>query len=128
MIWNGGIGSEQMNWLQDQLTSAQSAGKKVIVLCHFPLFSKNDHNLFNNKEMFLSLYRFSCVKAYFSGHFHAGNYQEKQGLHLVNFRGMVNTTSNAFAVVTLTADSILIKGYGREPDRRLGIRKENRND
>jgi len=36
---------------------------------------------------------------------------------------MVNTRQNAFAVVTLTADSILIKGYGREPDRRFGIRK-----
>jgi hypothetical protein len=41
----------------------------------------------------------------------------------VNFVGMVNTRVNAFAEVTLTNDSILIRGYGREPDRRLGIRK-----
>ena len=35
---------------------------------------------------------------------------------------MVDTDHNAFAVVTLTDDSILIKGYGREPDRVLKIR------
>ena len=123
MIWNGGISSKQMNWLKDQLISAQGAGRKVIVLCHFPLFSKKDHNLFNNLDMFSLLYSYPCVKAYFNGHYHNGSYQEKMGLHLMNFKGMVNTTVNAFSVVTLTSDSILIKGYGREPDRRLGFRK-----
>ena len=124
MIWNGGIGSEQMKWLNEQLSIAQKTGKKVVVLCHFPLFSKKDHNLYNNWELFSLLASYTCVKAYFSGHYHKGNYQEKQGLQLVNFKGMVNTRVNAFSVVTLTADSILIKGYGLEPDRRLATRKQ----
>jgi 3',5'-cyclic AMP phosphodiesterase CpdA len=123
MIWNGGIGSEQLKWLNDRLTAAQNNGKKVIVLCHFPLFSKKDHNLFNNKELFALLVSYPCVKAYFSGHYHKGSYQMNQGLHLVNFKGMVNTRRNAFSVVTLTSDSILIKGYGLEPDRQLEIRQ-----
>ena len=122
MIWNGGIGREQMKWLKEQLTEARIAGRNVIVLCHFPLFSRKDHTLYNNSELFAVLAGNASVKAYFCGHFHSGNYQEKQGIHLVNFKGMVNTTVNSFSVVTLTADSILIRGYGREPDRRLGIR------
>ena len=122
MIWNGGIGCEQMKWLKEQLTECQDAGQKVIVLCHFPLFSQGNHNLFNNKELFTLLVGFPSVKAYFDGHYHAGNYQQKQGIHLVNFRGMVDTPLNSFAEVTITADSILIRGYGREPSRRLGIR------
>lgn len=122
MLWNGGIGSGQMRWLNDQLETAQRTGRKVVVLCHFPLFSKTDHNLFNNRELFGLLDGFPCVKAYFSGHYHNGHYQVRQGIHLVNFKGMVNTEANAFSVVTLTADSILIRGYGREPSLRLGVR------
>ena len=123
MPWNGGVGSEQMEWLDRHLQKAQEENKKVIVMCHFPLYSKGDHNLFNNDDMFAELKRYHCVKAYFNGHFHSGNYQEKEGIHLVNFKGMVDTMQNTFAVVTLTADYIIIKGYGREPDRKLEIRK-----
>jgi len=124
MPWNGGIGSEQMRWLEKQLIEAEQSHQHVIILCHFPLFVKGDHNLFNNKELFHLISRYACVKAYFNGHYHRGNYQMKQGIHMVNFKGMVDTDINAFAVVTLTSDSILIKGYGREPDRYLKIRTE----
>ena len=96
----------------------------MIVACHFPLYTKDNHNLFNNKELFYLISRYACVKAYFCGHYHSGSYKLKEGIHLVNFRGMVDTEQNAFAVVTLSADSILIKGYGREPDRRLKIRQK----
>jgi predicted phosphodiesterase len=120
--WNGGIGSSQMRWLETKLNESENSSQKVIILCHFPLFTKDNHNLFNNKELFQLISRFQCVKAYFNGHYHAGNYKVKEGIHLVNFKGMVDTGQNAFAVVTLTADSILIKGYGREPDRNLKIK------
>jgi manganese-dependent ADP-ribose/CDP-alcohol diphosphatase len=122
MIWNGGIGSDQMKWLEEELKNASALHRNVIVLCHFPLFSKEDHNLFNNLELFDLLKKNSCVKAYFNGHYHDGHFQILDEISLVNFKGMVNTHQNSFSVVTLTSDSIFIKGYGREPDRRLGIR------
>lgn len=62
------------------------------------------------------------MKAYFNGHYHAGRYDMKQGIHLVNLKGMVDTKQNTFGVLTLTSDSIIIKGYGRETDRKLKIR------
>jgi hypothetical protein len=111
-----------MSWLVKQLDESERLNLKVIVLCHFPLFTKDDHNLFNNKELFRLLSAYSCVKVYFNGHYHSGSYKVMGGIHLVNFKGMVNTKTNAFSVVTLTSDSILIKGYGREPDRNLKIR------
>jgi hypothetical protein len=92
------------------------------VTCHFPLDSKKDHNLFNRHAVFALIDKYRCVKAYFSGHYHSGNYSVKNGLHLVNFKGMVDTQENAFSEVTLTNDSILIRGYGREADRKLVIR------
>jgi manganese-dependent ADP-ribose/CDP-alcohol diphosphatase len=120
--WNGGIGRDQMNWLKERLDESQQSHLKVIVVCHFPLFTKDNHNLFNNKELFNLISRYACVKAYFNGHYHSGSYKVRDGIHLVNFMGMVDTQMNSFAVVTLTSDSILIKGYGREPDRNLKIR------
>ena len=89
--WNGGIGREQMKWLERQLDEAGQSRVKVIVLCHFPLFTKDNHNLFNNKELFRVLSNHECVKAYFCGHYHSGNYKLKDGIHLVNFKGMVDT-------------------------------------
>ncbi|MEI7724479.1 MAG: metallophosphoesterase, partial [Bacteroidota bacterium] len=100
--WNGGIGRDQLKWLEKQLEESEQSQKKVIVVCHFPLFVKDNHNLFNNKVVFRLISGYSCVKAYFNGHYHSGNYQMKEGIHMVNFKGMVNTTINAFAVVTLT--------------------------
>jgi manganese-dependent ADP-ribose/CDP-alcohol diphosphatase len=122
LFWNGGIGSVQMKWLEEQLIKAQSEGQKVIIICHFPIFSRKDHNLFNRMEVFNLINSFSCVKAYFCGHYHEGSYTEAGGIHFVNFKGMVNTTANAYATVRLTADSIIIEGAGRETSRRLGIR------
>ena len=121
--WNGGIGSVQMEWLEEQLKLAEQGSRKVVVACHFPLFSKGNHNLFNNEELFALISRYRCVKAWFSGHYHAGNYQEREGIHLLNFMGMVDTPHNAFSVVTLTGSAIKVKGYGREPDRSLELRK-----
>ena len=122
MPWNGGIGKKQMKWLEEQLETARQEGQKVIILCHFPLFGKEDHLLFNGREVFTLISGYLCVKAYFNGHYHAGGYEEREGVHLVNFKGMVDTERNTFAAVTLTSDSIIIKGYGRETDRKLKIR------
>ena len=122
MPWNGGIGRDQLAWLKARLDQSQRDGLNVIILCHFPLFSRANHNLFNNEEVFNLISGYACVKAYFNGHYHAGDYKIKEGIHLVNFMGMVDTDENAFSVVTLTSDSILIRGYGREPDRNLRIR------
>ena len=122
MPWNGGIGKNQLHWLEAQLGAAQGAGQRVIVLCHFPLFGKEDHLLFNHTEVFTLISRYPCVKAYFNGHYHAGNYVRKDGVHMVNFKGMVDTKQNTFGLITLTPDSIIIKGYGRETDRKLKIR------
>lgn len=122
MPWNGGIGNEQLRWLEGELSKTQKGGKKVVVMCHFPLWSRKDHNLYNRDEVFALIDRFSCVKAYFCGHYHSGSYHEKHGIHIVNFKGMVDTGINAFAIVTLTSDKIFIKGYGREVDRELRVR------
>jgi predicted phosphodiesterase len=119
---NGGLSSKQFEWLKNQLEEATKSNKKVIVMCHFPIFPVACHSLFNDEELTAMLTQYKSVKAYFCGHNHAGGYALKDGVHFINFKGMVDTESTfAFAKVTLTQDSILVEGKGREPSRRLKI-------
>lgn len=121
--WNGGIGAKQMEFLAAEIDQAEEAGQRVIVCCHFPVYPPAAYNLWNDEAVVAVLEGHPAVKAYFNGHNHAGHYAEKQGLHFVTFRGMVETgNTSAYAVVSLTEDRITIDGFGREPDRVLKIR------
>ncbi len=119
MPWNGGIGKDQMNWLEQLLNEADHLHRKVIILCHFPVYPFTWYNLWNDRELVGLISNHSSVKAYFNGHFHHGNYGCYKGIHYVTFKGMVDTRVNSYAIVTLTSDSLLIEGRGREDDRRL---------
>ncbi len=121
--WNGGLSDSQFAWLGERLDAARQAGERVIVLNHYPLVPENMHNLWDAQRVVGLLTGAPHVVAYFNGHNHAGNYAERDGLHFVNFRGMVDTpTQNAFAVVALERDRMEITGYGREPSRSLKLR------
>ena len=115
--WDGAIGNEQLAWLQQTIENTAKEKQKVIVFCHFPVYPEGRHCLWNQKEVVDLLEKYDNVKAYMNGHKHTGDYAEKEGKHYINFIGMVDTYQTAFSVVTLTDNSIEIKGYGREKDR-----------
>jgi len=122
LSWNGGISRKQMDFLERELEKSQKSDKPVIVICHFPVLPEASYNLWNDEEVVSLLERYRCVIAYFSGHNHAGDYILKNRIHYLTFQGMVETPdSNAFAVVTLEKEIIVVKGFGREPDRALKI-------
>jgi 3',5'-cyclic AMP phosphodiesterase CpdA len=120
--WNGGIGEEQIGWLRDALGSARKAKRRAVLFCHFPIFPKNEHNLYNDDEVLEILDAYPEIVAWFSGHNHAGSYAERNGVHHVTLSGMVETESeNSFAVVELHADRLEVIGFGRETSRTLRI-------
>lgn len=124
MAWNGGVGQEQLAWLEDLLGKAEAAGEKVIIFCHFPAHPANVHNLWNSNELIKVIESFDCVVAYMNGHNHHGNYAGMAGVHYVTFGGMVETEKEtAYAVVEVFGDHLKITGSGREPDRLLAIRE-----
>ncbi|CAH1666772.1 MULTISPECIES: metallophosphoesterase [unclassified Chelatococcus] len=123
MTWNGSLSDEQFSWLQASLDKAKQAGEKVIVLCHYPVFPANVHNLWDSERIVDLLTSYDNFVAFFNGHNHAGNYGEVSGKYFVNFKGMVDTPdTSAFAVVEVFGDKIAIRGFGRETNRTLGIR------
>lgn len=121
--WNGSVGEVQMRWLDERLGAADAAGERAIVLCHYPVFPRNEHNLWNSGELVDLALSHRSFAAWMNGHNHAGNYGEMDGRHFVNFRGMVDTPdTNAYALVTLTQDRMEIVGFGREENRTLALR------
>jgi manganese-dependent ADP-ribose/CDP-alcohol diphosphatase len=118
----GGLGLKQISWLDEQLQETDKSGKSTLVLCHSPVLPEAACNLWNDREVVSVLEKHPSVKAYFSGHNHAGGYAFRNGIHYLTFRGMVETPDqNAFAVVTLKKGAIQIKGFGREPSRTLEL-------
>jgi hypothetical protein len=118
--YSGGLGETQRAWLRDQLAAARAAKQKVVIVCHYPLLPVDVHTLWDNEpvEEIVKEFR-DVIVAWFNGHNHAGNYCAKHGVHFVNFRGMLDTETNAFARADFHPDRIEITGFGREPSRVL---------
>lgn len=123
--WNGGIGDQQKQWLQDTLAQAAAEGQRVIVFGHIPLLAAASAEwalLYNHDEIVEILETSGSVVACFSGHEHSGGYAEHHGIHYVTLQGMVEAPKeNAYAIVDLYDDKIEIRGVGKVPSRCLPI-------
>jgi len=122
--WNGGLSNKQLAWVASELKLATENEERVGFYCHFPAFGEEQaHNLWNYEQLLSIIDKYDCVKFYFNGHNHAGSYVQRNGVHYLNFKGMVDTEdSTSFATVSIRRDSIFVKGFGREPSRSLKIK------
>jgi predicted phosphodiesterase len=121
--WNGALGDEQLKWIEDKLQAATKAKERVMLFCHFPVYPKNSHNLWNAGALTELLSRYPCVAAYVNGHNHAGNYGQRDGIHYLTLKGMVDTEQTSYAVIEVYADRLVVKGFGRETERELPLLK-----
>lgn len=121
--FNGALGDTQIAWLKKELERAEMESESVILLCHFPILPVDAHVLWNSADVLDLISSYSCVKAWFNGHNHAGAYAEYEGIHFVTFQGMVDTEETSYATVLLETDRLLIKGIGREKDRELILKR-----
>lgn len=126
--WNGAIGPKQCSWLKSVLEKATQNDEPVILFCHFPVYPKNSHNLWNAEELISILESYPCVKAYINGHNHAGNYAIKKGIHYLTLKGMVDTQQTSYAVIEVNQHHIQVTGYGREKDRIMLLVQDKKTD
>lgn len=122
--WNGGVEGVQLKWLQERLDLATENEESVILFCHFPVYPVGmAHNLWNDEEITRLLSSYPVVKAWFNGHNHAGYTAIMDGIHFITFKGMVNhPEENAYAIVHVYPDQIVIEGMGAEDTRVIPIR------
>jgi hypothetical protein len=113
--WNGGVSPAQLSWLDEQLDEATRKNEKAFIMCHFPVYPENIHNLLNYREVNAILEKYHNIIAWFSGHNHAGNYGNFNMIHFVTLKGMVETeNNNSFALIEVYHNKIWIQGSGRE--------------
>ena len=119
--WNGSVGDKQLAWIESKLKSATKAKERVMLFCHFPVHPANVHNLWNHSAITELLAKYPCVAAYLNGHNHAGNYGEKNGIHYLSLKGMVDTEKNSYSVMEVHADRLILKGFGRQENREMKL-------
>ncbi|HVN59397.1 MAG TPA: metallophosphoesterase [Bacteroidales bacterium] len=112
---NGALGADQMVWLDDELSAAESSHQKVLLFCHFPVWPVNDHNLLNYRSVLGILGKHHNVIAWFNGHNHSGNYGNLNLTHFVTLKAMCETDAvNSYSVIEVYYNKVWIKGEGRE--------------
>ena len=116
--WNGGVSTNQLEWLDRQLSTADAARQPVIVCGHHPLLPEEGHHTWNHREIIAVLKRHPAVRAYFCGHQHAGAQVISDGVPYITFKSLLHEPDvTAYCVVRLFADRLVIEGRGREKSR-----------
>lgn len=123
--WNAAVSSTQLAWFNEQIGEARSSGEKVITFCHYPIrkeASTDEHLMWNHDEVVALINKNSdVVKAYISGHWHAGGYYRDpvSGIHHLTLRAILEastdkgpTFGNAYAFVDVFTDKMALRGVG----------------
>lgn len=120
--WNGGLSAAQFAWIEDRMSAARDAGERVIVQGHYPIYPRNEHNLWDDDQLVALLTSYENFVLYMNGHNHMGNYGRIGAQHFVTFKGMVETAdTTAYSVAEVWDDRIEIVGKGVEESRTLAL-------
>lgn len=121
-FWNGGLGTEQLNWMESEFCLAHKAGEKVLIFCHQPFFPEDRHNLWDTGAVKQLISKYDHVPVWFCGHNHHGNYGQSKHCHCINLKGLVETELEICgAVAEISENYLYIRGFGREPDRQIAF-------
>ncbi|CAM9362523.1 unnamed protein product, partial [Hapterophycus canaliculatus] len=93
--YNGGVGSKQLLWLEEQLAEATQAGQRVVGFGHVPIYpaAPSAHTLLWNYEDVLEvMHKFDCVALFLSGHRHRETYaRDEKGIHHISLAAALET-------------------------------------
>jgi len=127
VAYTGGLGADQLTWLNRTLHKAKREKNKVIIASHAPLHPSalvTPMHLAWDYEKALNVIRGvgkGVVIAALAGHDHEGGFYLSPEVNNVLFytlNGVVETepSSAAFAIVDVYPDKLHIRGFGNEPN------------
>lgn len=114
--YNGGLGAEQLAWLQAELADATAANERVCIMCHVILHPQacgGSTMVWDYSEALEVISQSSCVAAVLCGHDHFGQYHlDSNGVHHCTFCSPLNKgdDGDAFGVVHVWEDALEICG------------------
>jgi 3',5'-cyclic AMP phosphodiesterase CpdA len=116
--WNGGCTAQQLTWLRQTLATAAVQGEQVLVACHHPVVAgsaRRRYLAWGHEQLQAAFDAHTrVVRCVFSGHYHPGGYMCAAGIHYVVYQGVLEAPpdSNAYAVVEVHADRLVVAGRG----------------
>ncbi|KAL1371448.1 hypothetical protein HN51_001691 [Arachis hypogaea] len=119
LMFNGGVGEEQMKWLDRVLEESTRLKQKVVVCCHLPLHpgaSSKEALLWNYDEVMNLIHRYNCVKLCIAGHDHKGGYSiDSHGVHHKVLEAALECPpgTDAFGYADVYDDRISLHGTDR---------------
>lgn len=125
VAYNGGIGSEQLSWIENVLSISDKKSEKVIICGHIPIHPQATRDaiclVWNNDEILNLIQRHKCVVAYFAGHDHDGgqNFITPDGVHHCTFKSVLEAVpiseggkQTAYATIDVYAEKMVVRGEG----------------
>lgn len=117
------LDNEQIEWIKKEIDESE---KDIVVFCHQMFImddieNGDDHVLINRKEIIDKFEESGKVRAVFCGHYHYGNFSERNGIYYITFRAICTGDNENHAVVTVEKDFIRVKGYGGQPSIEIKI-------
>jgi manganese-dependent ADP-ribose/CDP-alcohol diphosphatase len=118
--FNGGMRPAQLEWLHGQLSEAETANERVVVLTHVPIAPGSAGNVclaWNYSEILdvLDAHQ-GTVAAVFTGHDHTGGYTERNGVHYLTLPSPLHAGEEvgglAHATVDVHADRFVVHCVG----------------
>lgn len=106
----------QTAWLRREL---EQAATDVLIFTHVPFMLEtpeieNPHLVRNRGEIMELFAQSGKVRAVFSGHYHDGCFGVCGGIPYITFSAMVISEENAYAVVDVTPERVIVTGFGRQ--------------
>lgn len=117
--FNGTVGKEQLEWLDDVLQDATKLNQKVVICCHLSLHpgaSSPAALLWNYDEVMGIVHRYNCVKVCLAGHDHKGGYSvDSHGVHHRVLEAALECPpgTDAFGHIDVFDDRLLLVGADR---------------
>lgn len=121
LMFNGGVGKEQLEWLDNTLQNATDSKERVIIGCHLPLdpgASTSEALLWNYNEVMDIIHKYSCVKVCIGGHEHQGGHSiDSHGVHHRVLEAALECppNSDSFGYIDVYEDRISLVGFDRMP-------------
>lgn len=119
--WNGGLSPAQKEWLRSELRTAKNAGQKVVVCGHIPVMCHDtqEHVIYESEDVH-QIFLNGGVKAYFAGHYHGGDYTQRDGIHYLTFESIIDSSEKgSWGVIELNRHEIVLEGHGDMKSRTL---------
>lgn len=117
--FNGGVGDEQLEWLESTLREAEIANQKVFICCHLPLdpgVAFPSTLLWNYDVVMAIVHKFNCVVACVAGHAHNGGHSvDAHGVHHHVLEAVLECPpgTDAYGYVEVYPDRLRLCGTGR---------------